>query len=172
MANFDHTRMEAIVKDVLNAACAPPRSPLWKEAPDRALALWIDGDSDDACIFTMAMWKVVADGLGLRNLGCEHPHHWPKYVTAFVPFDDNGQPQMHLHYIGPPEEAPLEMKANHPDILIASEMMNAELLHDPIRSRMAWNVALGGGFDKEVVGLAIRQAGDVRRRAMGRVRAN
>lgn len=170
--NFDQTRMEALVKDVLNAACAPPRSPLWKSAPDLCLPLWTEGDKEDGWAFTMAMWKVVADGLGLRPVFCEHIEHRPRYITAFVPFDDKGQPQMHLHYIGPLEDAPLEMKIEHPDILIASEMMNAELLQDPVRSATAWETALVRGFEKEVVGLAVRQAGDVHRRAMGRVRAN
>ncbi len=162
--NFDHTRMETLVRDVLNAASAPPNSRLWASVPERTMTVWTDGDPQDAWVFTSTMLRVVVDSMGVRQMLCEHPDHHPKHITAFVPFDDKGQPKDGMTYIGPIEDAPEHMKLHHRDVLLASEMMNAEILQDPIRSQEAWNAALKLGVWKEIVGIAVRQAGDWRRR--------
>src|SRR5687768_1308222 len=137
MAKFDQARMETLVRDVLNASSAPPHSALWASAPERLQPLLTDGDSQDGWVFASTMMRIIVEHMGLRDTLCPHPEHHGKYVGGFAPYGKNGQPDPEQVYVGPPEDAPLDMQLNHYDTLMASEMMNAEILNDSERSQRA-----------------------------------
>jgi hypothetical protein len=161
--------LESIIMDSIEHAAAPRHSAMYQRTPRTLDRLFQEGDMGDAWIVVAGYAETIIQTLGLRDQACVcgSSEHHPRVGFGLAPIGDDGQPDMTRGFFGDPAEAPEEVREARPDIVIFTQIMNAELRNDSEESMRLWRQAEPDGLWVRVLNFALKQAGMLRRRAIG-----
>lgn len=153
---FTREQYETMVLETIDHASAPPGSAKYLRTPDVIQPIIDHGDSTDCWIYVYGLTKSIVVMLGLHHVEPDH-----EIVFGYAPPGIDGQPDMSRAVEG--TDVPETLKTDQPGMAAMAEMMFAAINHDDERSVEIWKEAIEGCYAVELVHVAARYAGDVRR---------